>query len=347
MRDRKQPTFLTRDAASWFVRNFNTRPDAKVQQAFSRHLQEQPEFEGEYGTYDVTVSLLEELRDDPDLAPIFGEARRKASEYKRRRRIGYAMLASAASIVLAVTLVLFVNLTTAPVVYSTMVGEQRTIILPDQSLVRLNTNSRVAVDYDDNERRLRLERGEALFEVVKDPVYPFKVYAAKGVAVAVGTKFNVVATDSGATVTVIEGQVQVIPNADLKASRLPFSLDDQQLLQDGETITYDDSGRMERAGIGDTERINAWQEGKLAFSNMRLQDAVAEHNRYTQVKIVVGDKTLNSMLVSGVLRIGDTTSLIFLLEQTLNLRAVQQDEHIVLLPNDATTARMSTSQGGG
>lgn len=81
-------------------------------------------------------------------------------------------------------------------------------------------------------------------------------------------------------------------------------------------------------------RINAWREGKLYFENLNLEDAVIEHNRYTQKKIVIGSEDIRFLKINGVFEIGDTNPLLFLLEGSLGLKSVKQSNVIVLLPKE-------------
>ena len=62
--------------------------------------------------------------------------------------------------------------------YGTGIGEQRLVRLSDGTRITLNSNSRVAVIYRDLERRVRVEREEAYFEVAQDAVRPFVVRPA-------------------------------------------------------------------------------------------------------------------------------------------------------------------------
>ncbi len=48
----------------------------------------------------------------------------------------------------------------AATIYTTGVGEQKTIQLADNSIVQLNTNSRLEVDYSDTYSRLNLTRAK-------------------------------------------------------------------------------------------------------------------------------------------------------------------------------------------
>ncbi|MCX6941829.1 MAG: FecR domain-containing protein, partial [Verrucomicrobia bacterium] len=86
-----------------------------------------------------------------------------------------------------------------------------TRVLADGTVVELNGAAVIVADFTASERRVRLERGEAYFTVMKDPARPFIVTAA-GVAVrAVGTAFNVRLADTAVEVLVTEGQVRLQP----------------------------------------------------------------------------------------------------------------------------------------
>src|SRR5690349_16119807 len=93
--------------------------------------------------------------------------------------------------------------------YETRIGEQSTAMLPDGSSIALNTNSAVDVSYSNTERRIVMNRGEALYEVMKDPSRPFNVYANGHIVQAVGTAFDVHLKPKQVEVTVTKGTVKV------------------------------------------------------------------------------------------------------------------------------------------
>jgi len=66
-------------------------------------------------------------------------------------------------------------------------GEIRQVPLADGSRLTLDERSRVSVQYETATRRVRLEFGEVLFEVAKDPKRPFVVQAGNIRVRAVGT----------------------------------------------------------------------------------------------------------------------------------------------------------------
>src|ERR1700690_3318238 len=97
--------------------------------------------------------------------------------------------------------------------YSTDIGERRSITLADGSTVDLNARSKLRVEFSKHERRVELLDGQALFQVAKDKNRPFIVASGEATVRAVGTQFDVYRKDSGTTVTVLEGRVAVYSTA--------------------------------------------------------------------------------------------------------------------------------------
>src|SRR5262249_53251968 len=94
-------------------------------------------------------------------------------------------------------------------VYSTDIGEQRTIALKDGSRVELNARSKIKVLYSKERRSIELIEGQALFSVAKDPTRPFVVSSGNARVRAVGTQFDLYRKPVGTVVTVVEGRVAV------------------------------------------------------------------------------------------------------------------------------------------
>ncbi len=186
---------------------------------------------------------------------------------------------------------------------STGIGEQRVLVLNDGSRVTLNTDTRVFVNFSAAHRTISLDRGEALFEVAKDVGRPFVVRAAGGEVVAIGTVFSVRHTGDALAVTLIEGQVTVRP-APAEAGQSPAQ---QVMIQPGERLSLN-AGRRNTAATVDKprlEQVTAWRRGEASFDDVPLDEAVAEMNRYSRIRIVLADDGLAARRVSGVFRTGD------------------------------------------
>jgi len=67
------------------------------------------------------------------------------------------------------------------------------------------------------------------------------------------------------------------------------------------------------------QRKLAWQRGEIVFSGDSLENVVAEMNRYSTKTIVISDKELRSLRVSGVFRSDDISAILEALELTMGI----------------------------
>jgi transmembrane sensor len=134
----------------------------------------------------------------------------RSPEFRLRRRT-HRHLALAASILLGFTAGVTVWQQLFRGVYSTEIGEQRSLTLADGSTVELNSRSRIRVRYTQQARHIDLLEGQALFHVAKSTSRPFIVQSQNAQVRAVGTQFDVYRKRSGTIVTVVEGRVAVVP----------------------------------------------------------------------------------------------------------------------------------------
>jgi transmembrane sensor len=217
-------------------------------------------------------------------------------------------------------------------IYETAVGEQRTVVLADNSTVTLNTDTSLTVAMNSKLRRVDLQRGEAIFSVAHDQSRPFEVWASGGRVRAVGTEFGVEVDRDQVTVSVLEGVVMVIPHAgdssSLPAGAAPLTA---ARLEANKSVSYRTGGAVSEVQTADLRRIAAWREGKLVFDEMPLADAIAEYNRYTTRKVVLGSDDIGRRSVSGMLKLGDAESWMFLMRESLGLQVIERGDSVLLL----------------
>jgi len=91
-------------------------------------------------------------------------------------------------------------------------GQRTRVILPDQTKVWLNSESslRYPVSYNQKTREVQI-KGEAFFEVHKNPLKPFLVYANEIKVKVYGTSFNIKAfpNEKNIETTLIEGTLSI------------------------------------------------------------------------------------------------------------------------------------------
>jgi transmembrane sensor len=198
--------------------------------------------------------------------------------------------------------------------YDTGIGEQRFVVLQDGTRLSMNTFTRIRVDFAASQRTVKVERGEALFEVAKDPSRPFAVQVAGTEVVATGTAFLVQASseskpgDQALAVTLVEGQV-VVRSAAGEGRRLdrPLVMVPGQRLRLSRSADTDRPATATRVDRPQMDQVLAWRRGEARFDNVSLREAVDEMNRYDRVPIVVAG-TAGEKRVSGMVKTGDNAS---------------------------------------
>ncbi|WP_426116182.1 FecR domain-containing protein [Pseudomonas sp. DSP3-2-2] len=179
-----------------------------------------------------------------------------------------------ASVLLACGLALFVGERYLPLDYwladqRTGTGEQRSVRLADNTLIRLNTHSAIDVRFDAKQRRVILQDGEILVETGShDDPRPFIVETRDGQMRALGTRFLVRRESDGTLLSVLQSAV---------AAQTPHDTR-EQILREGQQMF------MSRDGLGPMLALkpgaDAWTRGMLVVENARLADLVAELGRY-------------------------------------------------------------------
>jgi len=168
--------------------------------------------------------------------------------------------------------------------YRTGVGERTSFRLPDGTTAHLNTDSAIALTYTAERREIALLRGEALFEVTKDPARPFQVTALQGRSRALGTVFAVQSRDDSAVVTVVEGRVRVAAPAPEDGAAQPGRDVD---LSGNQQVAYAAGGSPGAVRRVDAARLTAWRRGVVFIDGLPLAAALAEIDRYHPGRIVL------------------------------------------------------------
>jgi transmembrane sensor len=227
--------------------------------------------------------------------------------------------------------------TTSNSLYETAVGEQSTATLPDGTVVVLNTNSVLRVEYGADRRVLTLERGEVNVRVVKDELRPLSVIAGDRVVEAVGTEFNVeIKDDQKIELVVTEGRVRVDvrrPAPQTVAQNAPDDLPDSSLIVSAgeELMLGDPAPEVTAVSPEDIEVKLSWRNGNLIFRGESLEEAVQEIGRYTSVEFVFVNENLRKIRVAGLFKAGDVDGLLAALRENLDIVHEKVDDQTVLL----------------
>ena len=159
----------------------------------------------------------------------------------------------------------------------------RKVILPDSSVVWLNSATHLSVHPDFARHRELKLKGEAFFEVRHDALHPFVVQAGNASTVVFGTAFNISAYPAA-------GQLRI----SLQSGKIGVAYDGKQgktekILTPGQLLIYDKergTGEIEQQSPGE---MDVWTAGRLVFYKTPLKEALAQIEARYGVHIIYDD----------------------------------------------------------
>lgn len=200
-------------------------------------------------------------------------------------------------------------------------GSRTRTLLPDGSTVWLNAGSSITYDpdFNGNTREVTLD-GEAFFDIIKQPQWPFIVHAGDINIRVLGTAFNVKSYTGEPTIetTLIRGLVQITHASDNKAKPIylhpnqkivlptggaaqatatnPGPAQQQSTVHQPAAIVYIDSSLKEN------ERLEtAWIYNRLEFRGDRFDELANKLERWYNISIHFEDEPVRRLVFNGSL----------------------------------------------
>lgn len=200
--------------------------------------------------------------------------------------------------------------------HATQPWEQRNVQLADGSTARLSAGTQVSVRLEDDARYAQVHRGEAIFDVVPDPLRPFRVQAGDAVITVTGTRFQVRHEGGHVAVTLLEGEVR------LARSRYGY----EQVLAPGQQLAFAATEPLADLRSVDVDAVTAWSRDQLVFRDAPLSQALREANRHADLQLILLDPSLGNVPVNGQFRLGDNESLLAAVQSTFPVHAERLSE---------------------
>ena len=286
------------------------------------------------------VSLLEAVEGvQASTQPTFGApqprrgARTKVRAPNASRRLNRTLIGAGAALAAGAVLLAVVSPSLRPSpgmsepvqerAYATAVGARSDVALSDRSVVHLNADTRLTVLFSKGARDVRLDRGEAMFDVAHNSAQPFNV-AVGGVTVTdVGTVFDVERVMDATEVRVFQGAVSVAsPGAPKRA------------LQKGDWLRLDPRHDAVQ-GRFDPAAYQNWRTDWLQAENMPLKYAIVRLNRYSPEKIALDDASKGDVALTGRFDLRNTDATLTMISALLKLKTVRKGSELHL--EDART----------
>lgn len=318
-----KPTVHER-AAYWFMELQDEKAKSESHMEWHRWLAASPEHERAFNDMERTVLQLarsgarprlptpeEMLADDYDGSVPVTEFLR---DLDGRRKTGarfssrYAVAAGLATIAMFSGLAWYVTRQDplhGTYAFHTAPGERQTMTLADGSKVSLDADSVLNVTLTPERRSLALVRGEAFFDVAKDPLRPFVVFAGGTQTQAIGTAFDIRMSEDRTVVAVTEGKVEVTPTskAELPVAMAGSGTHVANQISAGQAVSYSRNGHIDALPAADATIAAAWREGRRQYLGEPLRDVLADVARYTGRRIELAEGSVGDLQFTGTLRL--------------------------------------------
>ena len=349
---------IEQNAVRWFTRINHGDCDPETVEDFFHWLEESKEHQEKYDAICGVMEDAREFTDDPllkafyhevtvkDIDPsvsstirekahIFTSAKQKVMPWQQRMASWWgtgqargAVMASLAAIAVMVVVQL-ANLGPDQKVFQTAAGEIKSITLEDGSVIKLNTKTRLTVEYSEHQRRILLEQGQATFSVAKAVDRPFVVLAGRGQVTAVGTEFDIFRTEEELQISLIEGKVRVREQKS-RENRSAFVMEAGKM--HAAYVTLSDQG-ISKVTERDPIYVTAWQQRKIIFDGKSLSHVIQELNRYSGRPIILGDARQKDERITAIFPT-DVSAALVLIKKYFNLvESPGNEEKIVLVPS--------------
>lgn len=184
------------------------------------------------------------------------------------------------------------------------------LTLDDGSRLVMSGNSAVDIDFDREQRQIKLLRGEILIDVAHDSQRPFTVVTEDGRMRALGTRFTVKREDSSTVLSMLESRVAA------RAAQAP----DETQVSAGEQarITHE---RVEILSRIDPAAVSAaWQRHQLVVDDRPLPEVLDELARQYRGHVQFDRQQLADLRVSAVLPLDNPQQAMRLISEVLPVR---------------------------
>lgn len=175
-------------------------------------------------------------------------------------------------------------------------GQRSKVVLPDSSIVWLNSGTTLSYpsNFSEQNRKVNLN-GQAFFQVYHKDPHPFLVQANGLIVKVLGTKFDVDAYPEKDEIAVVleSGKVELAHNGFESFN---------YTMKPGEKATYSVANNVLTINDTDAAIYSSWKDGKLIFRNESMRNVVEKLRRWYNINIEVADEEVFSSIFSGTIQ---------------------------------------------
>lgn len=175
-------------------------------------------------------------------------------------------------------------------------GQRSRIVLPDSSIVWLNSGTTLSYsnDFSEKNRKVTLN-GQAFFQVARNAEKPFTVQTGELLVSVLGTRFDVDAfPGNGEIVVVLESGRVELTHRNIES----FSY----TMKPGELAAYNLTDNSMKVSTTDASVYSSWKDGKLIFRNTSMKNVIEKLRKWYNVNITVTNPEVYQSIFTGTIQ---------------------------------------------
>jgi len=170
-------------------------------------------------------------------------------------------------------------------------GQRSKVILPDSSIVWLNSDTKLSYNYSSKNKRVVTLKGQGFFSVAHNEKRPFIVTCGDIKVNVLGTKFDVSAYPGDDKISVALQSGKVLLNDDRRTLDLK--------LTSGEVADYNVKERKVNIHKESVKELTSWKNGELRFKNEPMKLVIKKLERWYNIEIEVKDPEVYKSVFTG------------------------------------------------
>lgn len=324
----KQDDVIKQAAARWYMRMREAAPDAHERTTFEIWLMSDRRHQA---AYQLIESTMDDFSSTERLKNLSNALTQKLYFEQTARRKKVSKLGSGLAVMLLCVGLGFLghtqyqNWQAAPLsthVQTTAVAQISKQTLADGSVITANANSALEIVYYRHQRLIKLQRGEAIFEVTKDPERPFVVETQQAKVTVLGTRFAVNQLSHKVRISVDHGRVQVA-----RADGAQTSL----ILHDGEVaeISQDNAPLKVNRYASDSF---SFANGRIVFDQADMFEVADTLSRYRPQSVTAAFSGDHTPKVNAVLKTVEIEDFIRTLPRSVPVTVKTRENKLVIEP---------------
>ncbi|MES2734084.1 MAG: FecR domain-containing protein [Bacteroidota bacterium] len=211
--------------------------------------------------------------------------------------------------------------------FVTYAGQTKQLVLPDQSIVHLNENSKISFSpsWQEGQTREVWLEGEAFFAIRKQR-HPtgevkFVVHARDLDVQVLGTQFNVRQQKQSTRVILQSGKVQL--NLHQSQSKVLY-------MKPGELIDYSPGEKMLVQKQVDPALYVAWKDKEVILNGQTIREIAAIIKKTYGIKVVIADSAIANLKLTGKIHSSNVDLILEALVATYPLTYEKKTDQILL-----------------